>query len=397
MEIMKIITKLPNKASSGYDKVSNKLLKLLKEELSKPLCELFNASLAQGTFPSNMKLSEVVPLHKGNKRNAPENYRPISLLVTISKVLEKLVYKRVYGFLQLNNSLYISQYGFRSNHSTDNAVTELLGEILKNLENKKYTLAIFLDLSKAFDTLEHSVIFKKLNKYGIRWTCLDWFISYLSDRTMLLKCRTTTSPDEVRSDTYQVKYGMPQGSCLGPLIFLIFCNNLHLHLQHTSCIQFADDTTPYMGSKLLKYLRYCVEQDLISLHYWFNANKLTLNVSKTVGMLFSPNSHDQCLHIEIDSIRIPIVQSTKFLGTWVDKQLKWKTHIDKLALQINSRNGLLKQGKRLLNLNAMKVLYYAQIHSILQYGIVVWGNMAQKSQIKRLQKLQNSSVRQIDS
>ena len=114
-----------------------------------------------------MKLSEVVPLHKGNKRNAPKNYQPISLLVTISKVLEKLVYKRIYSYLQSNGSLYTSQYGFCSNHSTDNAVTELLGEILKNLENRKYTLTIFLDLSKAFDTLEHSVVFKKRSKYEI--------------------------------------------------------------------------------------------------------------------------------------------------------------------------------------------------------------------------------------
>ena len=114
-------------------------------------------------------------------------------------------------------------------------------------------------------------------------------------------------------------------------------------------------------------------------------------------MLFTPNNHDQNLNIEIDSIKVPMVQSTKFLGTWVGQQLNWKTHIDKLALRINSRNGLLKCGKRLLHLHAMKVLYYAQIHSILQYGIVVWGNMASKAQIKRLQKLQNISVRQINS
>ena len=157
-EIMTIIAKLPNKANSGYDNISNKLLKLLKDEISEPLCELFNSSLEQGIFPSNMKLSDVIPLHKGKSRDAPENYRPISLLVTISKVLEKLVYKRVYSFLDSTGSFYNSQYGFHSKHSTDNAVTELLGEILKNLENKKYMVTVFLDLSKAFDTLEHSVL-----------------------------------------------------------------------------------------------------------------------------------------------------------------------------------------------------------------------------------------------
>ena len=129
--------------------------------------------MSKGMFPKAMKRSTVVPLYKGKSRETPENYRPISLLITISKVLKKLVYKRVYNYLHNNGSIYHSQYGFRSNHSTDNAVTELIGEILKNLENKKYTLTIFLDLSKAFNTLEHDVIFKKLEKYGIRGTCLN--------------------------------------------------------------------------------------------------------------------------------------------------------------------------------------------------------------------------------
>ena len=222
IEIQNIISELPNKVSSGHDKINNNLLKELKFVLAKPLTDLFNKSMSQGCFPSAMKLSEVVPLHKGKSRMLPENYRPISLLVTISKVLEKLVYKRVYNYLQSNGSLYTSQYGFHSNHSTDNAVTELIGEILKNLENKKYTLTLFFDLSKAFDTLEHDVIFKKLRKYGIRGASLDWFTSYLSDRSMLLKCRTALSSNEIRSSTFDVKYGTPQGSCLGPLFSLCF-------------------------------------------------------------------------------------------------------------------------------------------------------------------------------
>ena len=303
----------------------------------------------------------------------------------------------MYNYLDSTGSFYNSQYGFRSKHSTDNAVTELLGEILKNLENKKYTVAVFLDLSKAFDTLEPSVIFKKLSKYGIRGTCLDWFKSYLRGRRMRLKCRTSLNPEEVKSKTYDVKFGTPQGSCLGPLIFLIFCNDLHLHLEHTSCIQFADDMTIYMGSKNLNYLKYCIEHDLSILQDWFNANKLTLNIGKTVVMLFNPENKDQKLQIEISSILLPIVSSTKFLGTWIDNRLNWKIHVDKLSLWISSRNGLLKCGRQLLNLHALKVLYYAQIHSILQYGIVLWGNMINKAQIKKLQKLQNTSVRQIDS
>ena len=158
------------------------------------------------------------------------------------------------------------------------------------------------------------------------------------------------------------------------------------------CIQFADDTTIYIGSKHPKYLKHCLEEDLASLHDWFNANKLTLNVSKPVGVLFSPNKSKNKLKIVFNLIEIPILESKKFLGTWVDHNLNWKTHVDKLALQIKSRNCLLKRGKRILGQHALKILYYAQIHSIIQYGIVIWGNMISKSQIKKLQKLQNASV-----
>ena len=154
--------------------------------------------------------------------------------------------------------------------------------------------------------------------------------------------------------------------------------------------------TIYIGSKHPKYLKYCLEEDLASLHDWFNVNKLTLNVSKTVGVLFSLNKGSNNVKIVLNSIEILILESAKFLGTWVDHNLNWKTHVDKLALQINSRNSLLKRGKQILGQHALRVLYYAQIHSIIQYSIVIWGNMISKSQIKKLQKLQNASVRQIE-
>ena len=174
---------------------------------------------------------------------------------------------------------------------------------------------------------------------------MEWFKSYLTCRSMRLKCRMSLNPEEVKSNIHNVKFGTPQGSCLGPLIFLIFCNDLHLHLEHTNCIQFADDTTIYMGSKNLNYLKYCIEQDLSTLQDWFNANKLTLNIGKMVGMLFSPHNNDHKLQIKINSTILPIVQSTKFLGIWIDSSLNWKTPVDKLSLRINSRNGLLKGGK----------------------------------------------------
>ena len=167
VEIEQLISKLPNKRSSGHDCINNILLKELKEIISAPLTDIFNSSLQSGVFPDLMKLGEVVPLHKSKSREDVGNYRPISLLLTISKLLEKIIYRCVYGFLTKSGQLYQSQYGFRKNHACDHAVGELVSEIVKHLQKNNYTVCILLDLSKAFDTLQHNVIFAKLERYGI--------------------------------------------------------------------------------------------------------------------------------------------------------------------------------------------------------------------------------------
>ena len=164
---------MPNKTSSGYDNISNILLKRLCTTITLPLSLIFNLSINNGVFPSKMKLSETTPLYKGKEAYYTTNYRPISLLLTISKLLEKIVYKRTSDFLNQTDQFYNSQYGFRTSHSCEDAVCELVGEVLKNRENGKFTAALYLDLSKVFDTLEPTVLYHKLEKYGIRGTCLE--------------------------------------------------------------------------------------------------------------------------------------------------------------------------------------------------------------------------------
>ena len=194
-------------------------------------------------------------------------------------------------------------------------MSELLGEIIKNNEIKKDTLAVFLDLSKAFDTLNHTIPHCKLERYGIRSLSLQWFDSYLSDHSLRAKC--STSEGMTYSKEFMIDYGTPQGSCLGLLLFLLFTNDLHLHLEYCKCILFADDTTLYVSHGNKNYVEWCIQQDLITLQDWFCANKLTLNLNKTVYMHFGRGNqlnYTDKYKIMIDSMTLPMVTITKFLG-----------------------------------------------------------------------------------
>ena len=288
-EISQLIQKLQNKKSSGYDNINNILLKRISDGILLPLTEIMNKSLKEGIFPEKMKHVDVCPLYKSKDRLDKNNYRPISLLITLSKLLEKLVHKRTYNYLEKTGQIFASQYGFRTKHSCEQAVSELLSEIVKGHENNKSTAAVFLDLSKVFDTLCHKILFDKLERYGIRGQSLKWFESYLSNRTMRVKCVTSDTGTVSYSSRKTVDYGAPQGSCLGPLIFLILTNDLYRHLLYTGCILFADDTTLYMTHHNKKYLEWCLEPDLNILADWFKANKLTLNVVKSVSMYLVTN------------------------------------------------------------------------------------------------------------
>ena len=394
-EIHKIIGSLKCKNSSGYDGISNKVLKGITNSISEPLSLVFNKSMEEGVFPRNMKKADTVPLYKSKAKDEKNNYRPIALLLTISKILEKVVYRRTYGFLTKYNQIYASQYGFREGHSCQDAIAELVGEIAKNTDEGLYTIGVFLDLSKAFDTLEHNVLFEKLELYGIRGVALNWFKSYLCNRQLRVKCMVSSSQKQEYSDYKDVEYGTPQGSCLGPLLFLIFSNDLYRQLEHCNNLQFADDTTIYKGHRSIRYLTWCIEQDLDSVGEWFKANKLTLNLDKSVHMVFGKKNTTQT-RITLDNIEIPRAEVTKFLGIWLDENLNWNEHLSKLKSKLKRNLHLLQTGINLLDPHTKKILYYAQLYSHLSYGLVIWGNMVTNSKMECLQKIQNRCIRRIN-
>ena len=391
-EVSRTINNLKPKNSSGYDDISNKLLKILHPVITHPLTNIINMSLQEGIFPDDMKQADTIPLYKGKERYYTTNYRPISLLLTLSKVLEKIVYKRTVSFLDRNNIIYNSQYGFREKHSCTDAVMELCTEILKARENSQSTISVFLDLSKAFDTLDPKILLSKLEIYGIRGTVLDWFESYLTKRRLRVKCEVASENKTQFSELYNVEFGTPQGSCLGPLLFLLFTNDLYLNIDHCNAILFADDTTVYKSHRNIRYLKWCVEQDLTVIADWFKANRLTLNLEKTVYIFFGNGKCNSKPILEIDKIALEPVECTKFLGMWVDENLNWNTHINRLINKIKRNMHLLKTPKNLFNEETLKLIYHAHIQSHIDYGLVLWGTMTTKDNLNRIQSIQNKCI-----
>ena len=273
-EILKIVSKLPAKNSSGHDNISNLLLKEIIAPLSPTLVEVFNKSLSKGEFPTVMKLAEVFPLYKGKEHYIENQLQAhISAHYNLKNTRKKLFTNESIVFLQSTGQIYENQYGFRANHSCKHAIGQVVGTIIKSLEKQQYSACVLLDLSKAFDMIEHKILLQKLDTYGIRGNALSWFESYLTNCRLRVKCRTVSNSKETISDEQPVKYGTPQGSCLGPLIFLVFVNDLHLHLRESECVQFADDTMLVFSHRSMQYLRFIVENELSVVQDWFNENK----------------------------------------------------------------------------------------------------------------------------
>ena len=392
-EIFKIITSLKPKNSTGHDGFSNNLLKQFGKEISVPLAIIINESFKKGKVPDPMKLAKVIPVYKANDKTLMSNYRPISLLPTLAKILEKIMYKRLYDFLKRNNVLFKSQYGFRDGHSTVHAITELCSDIYKGFEERKLTLGIFLDLSKAFDTVNHSILLKKLEYYGIRGISLDWFKSYVTNRMQFVQYKNA------KSEILEIKCGVPQGSVLGPLLFIIYINDLHKCLEKAKALLFADDTTLYMTCENKIRLFSDMRCELNKLIVWFQVNKLSLNLSKTHYVLFRPKNLmldsdiDEHCELKFGNETIEYKEYVKFLGMFLDKFLDWSKHYTHLRTKLAKSIYIMNAAKHQLPTDCLKKLYYSMYYSHLTYGIALWGHSMATTNVNKITLSQKKIIR----
>jgi hypothetical protein len=413
-DFINIVNKMEPKNSADINGMSTKMIKDVKFEIATPLVHIFNLSLNDGIFPENLKCSRTVPIFKAGSPLLCDNYRPISLLSVISKVLEKYVANKLTSHLTDNNLLYEHQYGFQKGKSTVHNLLVLTNFVAKEINDKKFVAGLFLDLKKAFDVVNHSILLKKLKKFGIKGKTWEWFRSYLSNRSQKVEI------NGVLSEEGYLELSVLQGSILGPILFLCFINDIY-NATLLLTLLFADDTAALDSDQDLPSLVNRVNIELNKLANWFRANKMAVNISKTKYIIFRPRGanidltncgeivyndneigkpYDPSKVTTLDRIYnnnpVKTSRSYKLLGMYLDEFLSFDEHINHMCNKIAQSNFIINRAKNFLPHSALRTLYFALVHPHLLYCQPIYSCTTGKNIVK-LEKIQKKSIRIISN
>ena len=388
-EILEVTNKLKNKFSSGHDEMSTSLLKKIVHVIVKPLVHIINNSLRFGVFPDQLKLAVVVPVFKKGEITHINNYRPISLLPSFSKIFEHVMRRRIMVFMTESKLLNESQHGFIMGRSTHTAIFQFVDHIIGFLEDGNIPLGLFLDLSKAYDTLNHDILIKKLELYGIRGAALRWMVSYLSGRYQQIAIGKGNN--RAWSKKSEIKIGIPQGSVIGPLLFIIYTNNIseiQLKQRGSTITSYADDTNLLVNASTITTAIYKANSLMMEADNWFSKNKLVLNSSKTSIMLFKPSRgrREEPQKIKIIDQEFDLDNSTKFLGVVLDNTLCWDEHVEYMEKRLNSVCYSFRVLCKYLDVKTRIMLYHANFVSHIRYGIIFYGGCSNLNRILICQK-----------
>lgn len=369
IEVRDLISSLKSKKSKDIYGLSVEVIKGIKDIIVSPLTKLINLIIKEGTYPDSLKRAMVIPIFKKGDPADLNNYRPISLLPVISKIVEKAMSARMARFFEGNKIFTEKQFGFRKGLGTTQAVMDLVNLINNSFERSEYASAVFCDLSKAFDCVPHDLLIKKLQKYNFHPKSLNLIRTYLENRTQYVITNGGTSSSRT------IKAGVPQGSILGPLLFIIYINDLPM-AEHLAMYQlYADDTTISLSDRLLERVLEESRGAQERAEAWFSANKLLLNTDKTQKVIFT-----------LKNMNGEPRESVRFLGVHLDGGLVWDAHVEETSKKIRRGLFVLRNLSQCVTPSVLKLAYYSLVHSHLHYALLIWGHASQAARVFSLQR-----------